>query len=198
MLSLALAGGTYALRRIRVDLRARNRVEAVIRVLLIVSSMIATIFTTIGIVLSVLFEAIRFFQKVPITEFLFGLKWSPQVAIRTDQVGGSGAFGAVPLFSGTLLISGIAMAVAVPIGLMSAIYLSEYASRGFRTIAKPVLEVLAGIPTVVYGFFAALVIAPLIRDAGTAIGLDVSSEERTGGGARDGHHDHPVRVFPRG
>ena len=103
VLSLALAGGTYALRRIRVDLRARNRVEAVIRVLLITSSMIA-IFTTIGIVLSVLFEAIRFFQEVPITEFLFGLKWSPQVAIRADQVGGSGAFGAVPLFTGTLLI----------------------------------------------------------------------------------------------
>ena len=181
VLSLALAGGTYALRRIRADLRARNRVEAVIRVLLITSSMIA-IFTTIGIVLSVLFEAIRFFQKVPITEFLFGLKWSPQVAIRADQVGGSGAFGAVPLFTGTLLISGIAMAVAVPIGLMSAIYLSEYASRGFRTVAKPVLEVLAGIPTVVYGFFAALVVAPLIRDTGTAIGLNVSSESALAAG----------------
>ena len=181
VLSLALAGGTYALRSIRVDLRARNRVEAVIRVLLITGSTIA-IFTTIGIVLSVLFEAIRFFQKVPITEFLFGLKWSPQVAIRADQVGGSGAFGAVPLFTGTLLISGIAMAVAVPIGLMSAIYLSEYASRGFRTIAKPVLEVLAGIPTVVYGFFAALVVAPLIRDTGTTIGLDVSSESALAAG----------------
>ena len=181
VLSLALVGGTYALRSIRVDLRARNRVEAVIRVLLITGSTIA-IFTTIGIVLSVLFEAIRFFQKVPITEFLFGLKWSPQVAIRADQVGGSGAFGAVPLFTGTLLISGIAMAVAVPIGLMSAIYLSEYASRGFRTIAKPVLEVLAGIPTVVYGFFAALVVAPLIRDTGTTIGLDVSSESALAAG----------------
>ena len=197
VLSLALAGGTYALRSIRVDLRARNRVEAVIRVLLITGSTIA-IFTTIGIVLSVLFEAIRFFQKVPITEFLFGLKWSPQVAIRADQVGGSGAFGAVPLFTGTLLISGIAMAVAVPIGLMSAIYLSEYASRGFRTIAKPVLEVLAGIPTVVYGFFAALVVAPLIRDTGTAIGVRRVLGERAGGGVGDGHHDHPVRVFPRG
>ena len=181
VLSLALAGGTYALRSIRADLRARNRVEAVIRVLLITGSTIA-IFTTIGIVLSVLFEAIRFFQKVPITEFLFGLHWSPQVAIRTDQIGGSGAFGAVPLFTGTLLISGIAMAVAVPIGLMSAIYLSEYASRGFRTIAKPVLEVLAGIPTVVYGFFAALVVAPLIRDTGTAIGLNVSSESALAAG----------------
>ena len=181
VLSLAVGGGAYALRSIRADLRARNRVEAVIRVFLIASSTIA-IFTTVGIVLSVLFEAIRFFQKVPVTEFLFGLHWSPQVAIRADQVGGSGAFGAVPLFTGTLLISGIAMAVAVPIGLMSAIYLSEYASRRFRTIAKPVLEVLAGIPTVVYGFFAALVVAPLIRDTGTAIGLDVSSESALAAG----------------
>ena len=181
VLSLAVGGGAYALRGIRADLRARNRVEAVIRAFLIASSTIA-IFTTVGIVLSVLFEAIRFFQKVSVTEFLFGLHWSPQVAIRADQVGGSGAFGAVPLFTGTLLISGIAMAVAVPIGLMSAIYLSEYASRGFRTVAKPVLEVLAGIPTVVYGFFAALVVAPLIRDTGTAIGLDVSSESALAAG----------------
>ncbi len=181
VLSLALGTGAYALRGIRADLRARNRVEGVIRTFLIASSTIA-IFTTVGIVLSVLFEAIRFFQKVPVTEFLFGLKWSPQVAIRADQVGGSGAFGAVPLFTGTLLISGIAMAVAVPIGLMSAIYLSEYASRGFRTVAKPVLEVLAGIPTVVYGFFAALVVAPQIRAAGSALGLDVSSESALAAG----------------
>ncbi len=181
VLSLAVGGAAYALRGIRADLRARNRVEAVIRAFLILSSTIA-IFTTIGIVLSVLFEAIRFFQKVPISEFLFGLKWSPQVAIRADQVGGSGAFGAVPLFTGTLLISGIAMAVAVPIGLMSAIYLSEYADRRFRTVAKPVLEVLAGIPTVVYGFFAALVVAPVIRDTGNAIGLDVSSESALAAG----------------
>ena len=106
------------------------------------------------------------------------LRWR---SARIKSVG-SGAFGAVPLFTGTLLISGIAMAVAVPIGLMSAIYLSEYASRRFRTIAKPVLEVLAGIPTVVYGFFAALVVAPLIRDTGTAIGLDVSSESALAAG----------------
>jgi phosphate transport system permease protein len=181
VLSLGIAGGAYALRGIRADLRARNRVEAVIKSFLILSSTIA-IFTTLGIVLSILFEAIRFFRAVPITEFLFGLQWSPQTAIRVDQVGGSGAFGAVPLFTGTLLISGIAMAVAVPIGLMAAIYLSEYADRRFRTIAKPVLEVLAGIPTVVYGFFAALVVAPMIRDTGSAVGLSVSSESALAAG----------------
>jgi phosphate transport system permease protein len=140
------------------------------------------IFTTIGIVLSVLFEAIRFFRIIPLTDFLFGLKWSPQMAIRADQVGSSGAFGAVPVFAGTLMISAIAMLVAVPLGLMSAIYLSEYAARRFRSVAKPLLEILAGIPTVVYGFFAALTVAPLLRDAGSAIGLDVSSESALAAG----------------
>ena len=140
------------------------------------------IFTTIGIVLSVLFESIRFFKDVPITEFLFGLNWSPQMAIREDQVGSSGAFGAVPLFLGTLLISTIAMVVAVPIGLLSAIYLSEYAGPRFRATAKPLLEILAGIPTVVYGFFAALVVAPFVRDLGVRFGLDVSSESALAAG----------------
>jgi phosphate transport system permease protein len=140
------------------------------------------ILTTIGIVLSVLFEAIRFFHAVPISEFLLGLEWSPQTAIRADQVGASGAFGAVPLFAGTLLISAIAMLVAVPIGLMSAIYLSEYAGRKVRAVAKPMLEILAGIPTVVYGFFAALTVAPFIREAGTVFGLSVSSESALAAG----------------
>jgi phosphate transport system permease protein len=136
----------------------------------------------VGIVLSVLIESIRFFQMVPITDFLFGLKWSPQIAMRSDQVGSSGAFGAIPLLTGTLLISMVAMIVAVPIGLLSAIYLSEYAGPRFRSIAKPLLEILAGIPTVVYGFFAALVVAPFIRDLGTSIGLDVSSESALAAG----------------
>ena len=127
-------------------------------------------------------EAIRFFQVIPITEFLFGLKWSPQMAIRADQVGSSGAFGAVPLFAGTLLISCIAMVVAVPIGLMSAIYLSEYAGPHLRASAKPLLEILAGIPTVVYGFFAALIVAPFIRDSGSLLGLDVASESALAAG----------------
>ncbi len=180
-LALCMLASVIAVRGIRADLRARNRVETVVRGFLMLCSSIA-ILTTIGIVLSVLFEALRFFQKVPPTEFLLGIKWSPQTAIRSDQVGGSGSFGAVPLFTGTMLISTIAMAVAVPIGLMSAIYLSEYAAPRFRTIAKPVLEVLAGIPTVVYGFFAALVVAPLIRDAGAHLGFDVSSESALAAG----------------
>jgi phosphate transport system permease protein len=148
---------------------------------LIASSLIA-ILTTVGIVLSVLFESFLFFQKIPITDFLFGLEWSPQVALRADQVGASGAFGAVPLFAGTLLISLIALLVAVPIGLMSAIYLSDYAGPRLRSYAKPVLEVLAGVPTVVYGFFAALTLAPAIRGAGESIGLTVSSESALAAG----------------
>jgi phosphate transport system permease protein len=156
-------------------------VEIIVKTLLIACSTIA-IFTTIGIVLSVLYEAIRFFGAVPISNFLFGLEWSPQMAIRSDQVGASGAFGAIPVFMGTMLISGIAMMVAVPIGLMSAIYLSEYAQRSFRAAVKPLMEILAGIPTVVYGFFAALMVAPLIRNTGTIIGLDVSSESALAAG----------------
>jgi len=167
--------------RIKATLRARNHVEEIIKYVLIACSTIA-IFTTIGIVLSVLYEAIRFFQVIPVTEFLFGLEWSPQMAIRSDQVGSSGAFGAVPVFLGTLLISAIAMVVAVPIGLMSAIYLSEYASLRFRSYAKPLIEILAGIPTVVYGFFAALTVAPFIRETGTVLGLDVSSESALAAG----------------
>lgn len=178
---LALGGLVYSLRTISVKFSARNQVEKVIHYFLIASSTI-TIFATLGIVCSVLFESMLFFTKVPIHEFLLGLEWSPQTAMRPDQVGSSGAFGAVPLFAGTLLISGIAMLVAVPIGLMSALYLSEYASVKFRAIAKPALEVLAGIPTVVYGFFAALTVAPLIRDIGTALGLQVASESALAAG----------------
>ncbi|THB80142.1 MAG: phosphate ABC transporter permease subunit PstC [Desulfobacteraceae bacterium] len=178
---LAIIGCLVVQKLISPSLRARNHVERVIKYILIACSTIA-IFTTIGIVLSVLYEAIRFFQMIPLTEFLFGLEWSPQMAIRADQVGSSGAFGAIPVFMGTMLISAIAMAVAVPIGLMSAIYLSEYANKKFRAVAKPMLEILAGIPTVVYGFFAALVVAPVIRNTGAMIGLDVSSESALAAG----------------
>jgi len=181
VLSVASAGTLFAWNVIDANTRARNRVEFVVKLFLIASSMIA-IFTTIGIVLSVLFEALRFFDAVPLTRFLFGLEWSPQTAIRADQVGSSGAFGAIPLFTGTLLISLIAMLVAAPIGLMSAIYLAEYAGRKVRATAKPLLEILAGIPTVVYGFFAALVVAPALRDGGSIIGLDVSSESALAAG----------------
>jgi len=181
VLSLAIVGMLIARQTISRQMRARNRVEQIINVLLIISSTIA-IFTTIGIVLSVLFESVRFFRLIPFTDFMFGLQWSPQTAIRADQVGSSGAFGAIPLFAGTLLISGIALVVAVPIGLMSAIYLSEYAGPKIRASAKPVLEILAGIPTVVYGFFAALTVAPFLRDSGSLIGLDVSSESALAAG----------------
>src|SRR5690606_36829205 len=122
------------------------------------------------------------FQAVPVTDFLFGLEWSPQTAIRPGQVGASGAFGAVPLFTGTMLVSAIAMVVAVPIGLMSAIYLAEYASPGMRALSKPMLEVLAGIPTVVYGFFAALTVAPFFRGWGESLGLAISSESALAAG----------------
>ena len=181
VLVLGMAGTMAIAGRIRPRLRARNHVETVIKWILIACSTIA-IFTTLGIVLSVLFESLRFFSAVPVTEFLFGLDWSPQMAIREGQVGSSGAFGAIPVFAGTLLISAIAMTVAVPIGLLSAIYLSEYANRKFRAVAKPLLEILAGIPTVVYGFFAALVVAPMIRNAGNSVGLDVSSESALAAG----------------
>ncbi len=181
VIALAAAGGAWAWTRLSPKLRARNNVEQVILVLLIAASSIA-ILTTIGIVMSVLFEAVRFFQKVPMTEFLFGLTWSPQTAIRADQVGSSGSFGAVPLFTGTLLITAIAMFVAVPVGLMTAIYLAEYSSARVRGIAKPLLEILAGIPTVVYGFFAALTVAPWVRRAGENIGLEVASESALAAG----------------
>ncbi|MDH4106743.1 MAG: phosphate ABC transporter permease subunit PstC [Gammaproteobacteria bacterium] len=178
---IAVLGAVLAWRRIGTDFRARHKVESVVTGLLVAASSIA-ILTTIGIVASVLFEAIRFFREVPLTEFLFGLNWSPQTAIRADQVGSSGSFGAVPLFAGTLLITAIAMAVAAPVGLMTAIYLSEYAPPRVRDVAKPLLEVLAGIPTVVYGFFAALTVAPVIRSAGEAMGLAVASESALAAG----------------
>lgn len=181
MLVVAVVTTTLIYSRIRPDLRARNQVELVIEVFLVISSTIA-IFTTLGIVLSVLFESIRFFQQVPFFDFLFGMKWSPQMAIRAGQAGSSGSFGAIPVLAGTFMISGIAMSVAVPIGLMSAIYLSEYAGARFRAIIKPAMEILAGVPTVVYGFFAALVVAPAIRNTGATFGLDVSSESALAAG----------------
>jgi phosphate transport system permease protein len=180
-LSLAILAGFFAQRSITRHQRARNRVEKAVNFFLLSSSTLA-IFTTIGIVLSVLFESVRFFQQIPITEFIFGLEWSPQTAIRADQVGSSGVFGAIPLFAGTFLITLIAMVVAVPIGLLSAIYMAEYAGKHFRSLAKPVLEVLAGIPTVVYGFFAALTVAPFFRDMGASLGLGVSSESALAAG----------------
>jgi phosphate transport system permease protein len=175
-------------------MRARNHVERLIKYVFILCSTIA-IFTTIGILLSVIYEAVRFFKVIPITEFLFGLKWSPQMAIRADQVGSSGAFGAMPVFLGTLLISVIAMSVAVPIGLMSAIYLSEYANRKFRATAKPLMEILAGIPTVVYGFFAALTVSPPDSQRWILFGLGCLFRKRLGSRSGNGHYDHSFCVL---
>ena len=180
-LSLCILGFVVTWRRIQPQLRARTEVEKIIGILLFSSSGVAVL-TTIGILASVIFEAWMFFQKVSPIEFLFGTTWSPQVALRADQSGSSGAFGAVPLFAGTMLISAIAMIIAVPVGLMSAIYLSEYATPTVRKYAKPALEILAGIPTVVYGFFAALTVSPVIRGIGESMGLAVSSESALAAG----------------
>ena len=177
----AIGGLSIGRRRIQPALRARPAVEAVVRWVLLIASVIAVL-TTVGIVLSLLFESIRFFGQVSPIEFLFGLDWSPQTALREDQVGGSGAFGAVPIFAGTLLITLIAMVVAVPIGLLSAIYMAEYASPTVRSITKPLLEILAGIPTVVYGFFAALTIGPALRGFGETIGIGIASESALAAG----------------
>ncbi len=183
VLVMAMAVGAVVLVRNRItpELRARNNVERVVEWMLIACSTIA-VFTTIGIVASVAFEAFRFFSHVSPIDFLFGTSWSPQMAIRADQVGSSGSFGAVPLFAGTALISFIAMMISVPIGLYSAIYLAEYAHPNFRTWAKPLLEVLAGVPTVVYGFFAALTVGPALRGWGAGLGLDVASESALAAG----------------
>ncbi|MEH6458039.1 MAG: phosphate ABC transporter permease subunit PstC [Cocleimonas sp.] len=179
---VALLGMIFAWRLIKPEFRARNNVETVVRGGMILCASIA-ILSTVGIVFSVIFESIRFFESVPPSDFLFGTKWSPQTSIRADQVGSSGSFGAIPLFVGTLLISAIALIIAVPLGLMSAIYLSEYASNRVRAVAKPTLEILAGIPTVVYGFFAALTVAPFLRDIGESIGLSVASESALAAGS---------------
>ncbi len=141
-----------------------------------------SILITLAIVGSVLFEALLFFQTVPVGDFLFGLQWSPQTALRADQAGASGAFCAVPLFLGTLLVTLVAMAVAIPIGLFSAIYLSEYASAHTRNVLKPALEILAGIPTVVYGYIAIIMVAPMIRSLGESMGLSVASESALAAG----------------
>jgi phosphate transport system permease protein len=178
---LSLSGALTALRAITPRFSARARVERIINIALIICSTLA-ILVTAGIVLSLLFETLRFFDKVPLSEFLFGLRWSPQTALRADQVASSGSFGAVPLFAGTLLITVIAIVVAGPVGLMAAIYLSYYAHWRVRATVKPILEVLAGVPTVVYGFFAALVVAPAIRSLGLSLGLDVASESALAAG----------------
>ena len=181
VLLIAVLGAAFAWTRVAPHINARKNVETTLRRIFFVCAALAVL-TTAGIVFSVIFETVRFFNRVPITEFLFGTSWSPQTALRADQVGSDGAFGVIPLFTGTLLISAIALMVAVPVGLLSAIYLSEYASKRMRSILKPVLELLAGIPTVVYGFFAALTVAPFIRDLAAIVGLEASSQSALAAG----------------
>ncbi|HEV7254325.1 MAG TPA: phosphate ABC transporter permease subunit PstC [Mesorhizobium sp.] len=185
VLALIVSGFVWGSRQIAPRFRARHRVEGILRVTLLAAATVAVL-TTVGIVLSLLFESFRFFAAVPLHDFLFGLHWSPQSAFvgAGDERGAVNTeiFGAVPLFAGTLLITFIAMLVAAPIGLMCAIYLSDYASKPVRAVAKPVLEILAGIPTVVYGFFAALTVAPFIRGWGESLGLSVSSESALAAG----------------
>jgi phosphate transport system permease protein len=157
----------------RPNRKLRRQIEAVILVLLACASAVAVL-TTIGIVLSVVYESLRFFAEVPFYQFLFGTEWAPTAE--------PGAFGIIPLLGGTLLITLIAILVAGPLGLLSAVYLAEYADLRARRIVKPVLELLAGIPTVVLGFFAALTVAPFIRRAGEALGLSVASESALAAG----------------
>ena len=173
-LLLAFAGGAFAFTRVRADFRARTRVERAVMAALLVASLIA-ILTTLGIFASLVFESARFFSMVPITDFLFGTRWSPQVISASDP---GATLGAVPLFWGTFFIGAvIAMIVAIPFGLMSAIYLTQYAAPLTRKWMKPILEMLAGVPTVVYGYFAALTVGPAIRDAAVALGMTWASSE---------------------
>jgi len=176
-----LGGFATARSRIQPSFRARAAVERIATRALWLCAGFA-ILITLGIVLSLVFEAARFFAKVPASDFLFGMQWSPQTALRADQVGSSGAFGAIPVFWGTAMITLIAMVVSVPVGLLSAVYLAEYASARARTVLKPLLEILAGVPTVVYGFFAALTVGPVLRAAGESLGLSVASESALAAG----------------
>lgn len=171
----ALAAGLlyYAHSRVTAEFRARQGAEGIVLGLMWACATVA-IFVTIGIVASLLFETIRFFGMVPFWDFVLGTSWEPQIPLREDQIAAEGAFGMVPVFLGTLVIATVAMLVATPIGLLSAIYLHEFASHRVRTVVKPVLEILAGVPTVVYGFFAILVIAPAIRSFGADLGLPIA------------------------
>ena len=159
---LAIAGAAYGLRQIQPRARARNNVEKLMLWGLLIASTLA-ILTTVGIVFSMLFQTISFFEKVPLTNFFFGTVWDPRFA-AAGSGGAAGQFGLIPLLAGTLYIAFVALLVAVPIGLMSAVYMAEYASPKVRSVVKPALELLAGIPTIVYGIFAVVTLGPFLRD----------------------------------
>ena len=190
IITAALIGSlTFAYRKIQNNNKARDDGEIILKVLLFTSSLVA-ILTTVGIIVSLLFESLKFFSTINIFEFIFGTSWSPQRAFVRDASAITpeellelqDAFGSVPLFAGTAFIALIAMCVAVPIGLFSGIYLAEYASTKVRKYSKPIIEILAGIPTVVYGFFAALTVGPFFRTLGESLGLTVSSESALAAG----------------
>ena len=174
VLLLVFACGAFAWLRVKPDLRARTKIERVTMMALLFASLVATI-TKIGIFASLVFESARFFSMVSPLDFLFGTEWNPK-AVAGPR--GESGFGAIPLFWGTVFIGAIiAMIVAIPLGLMSAIYLTQYAAPKFRAWMKPILEVLAGVPTVVYGYFAALTVAPALRDFAVSIGISSASSE---------------------
>ena len=166
-------GSLYAVRKINIQFNAQDTIEKYIKYLLIFCSSIAVL-TTIGIIFSLIFESFRFFSQVSLFEFLFSTEWYPFIPIREGQAAAEGSFGAVPIFAGTFLVMIVAMCVAAPIGLLTAIYLSEYASQKIRKTVKPLLEILAGIPTIVYGFFAFVTVAPFVKSFGQSIGIDAS------------------------
>ncbi|WP_341712931.1 phosphate ABC transporter permease subunit PstC [Erythrobacter sp.] len=175
-LVIAFLGGAWAFLRLKPDFAARTKVERIVMAILLGASLVA-ILTTLGILASLVFETVRFFGMVSPIDFLFGTHWGPDPMARAAAVDGS-RYGAIPLFWGTIFIGAIiAMIVAIPLGLMSAIYLTQYAAPRLRAWIKPALEILAGVPTVVYGYFAALTIAPAIRDMALAVGVSNPSSE---------------------
>jgi len=179
LISLAfLFAGIYF---IKPNFNAREHYESWLKKVFMLCCFI-TISITLLIFVSVFFESLKFFDKVNVFDFLFGLEWSPQTALRSDQAGSSGKFGIIPVFLGTFVITVIAMVIALPFGLLSAIYISEYSKPRFRNIVKPILEILAGIPTVVYGYFAAMTMGPLIRNVFGGIGVEVASESALSAG----------------
>jgi len=188
ILAIIIFSTLFSYKKISNNHRTREPVEKFLKAVLFTASL-AAILTTLGIVFSLIFETIRFFKVIPLFDFIFGTHWYPAKTFVRDASAAvdpdlyKDAFGSVPLFAGTFFIAFIAMCIAIPIGLLSGIYLSEYASKNVRKYVKPLIEILAGIPTVVYGFFAALTVGPFLREIGISLGLEVSSESALAAGA---------------
>lgn len=176
MAALVAVGLAYSYRSISPLMRARNKIERALQWLLVACSVVAVL-TTIGIVMSMLGETLKFFNFVSPGEFFFGTTWNPRFSTagvgEGSLTGSQGSFGMLPLLAGTMMVAGIALLVAVPLGLLAAIYLAEYAPNKLRAIAKPIIEILAGIPTIVYGFFALVTMGPFISELGEVLGLTI-------------------------